>query len=252
MERGIGARRRSPSAAIAATRTTSVSLPSAATDARSGSTPSSGTSPSVSITGRRPSAPFVRTSPRRRAAATCHGSVRAQLASAACACMPPRRPAIRTSTRGSSSSCRRSTCAGPGRMRGQRTGTRSQHICERAIGLTPRDGGQGMNGLRCRSRRRHRLSDGGHQVPDDGSCHGPGRRLPPSRPPRAECPDRLEDGAGRQPARVRSVSATTGPSKPAASSGGESHQPGRPVRLRFEQADRDLSSVRGVIPAPRR
>ena len=91
---------------------------------------------------------------------------------------------------------RRSTCAGPGRMRGQRTGTRPQHICERAIGLTPGDGGQGMNG-RDAGHGVGIVSDGGHHVSDDGSCHGRGvdGGLHLGHRERSD-PDRLEDGAG--------------------------------------------------------
>lgn len=90
---------------------------------------------------------------------------------------------------------RSSTGNGPGRMRGQRTGPRLEHLCERAVGPTPRNGGQGMNG-RDAGHGVEIVSDDGHQVTDDGSSHGRGldAGLHLGHGERSD-PDRLEDGA---------------------------------------------------------
>ena len=81
-------------------------------------------------------------------------------------------------------------------MRGQGTGTRPQHICERVVGPTPWDGGQGMNG-RDAGHSVGIVSDGCHQVSDDGSCRGRGvdGGLHLGHRERGDA-DRLEDGGG--------------------------------------------------------
>ena len=88
--------------------------------------------------------------------------------------------------------------AGPGRMRGQGTGTRPEHICERVVGPLPLDGAQGMNG-RDAGHSVGIVSDGCPQVSDDGSCRGRGvdGGLHLGHRERGDA-DRLEDGGEAQ------------------------------------------------------